>query len=347
MNDPYQIKYLKYKKKYIDLKDQISKLSKYELIVHLRTNGLLLEFASDSLKADEDVVIAAIKENPRALLFISFKLHDNIKVFIAAVTQNGYLLEWAPDTLKDNEDVVLEAVNNKGSSLRFASDRLKDNEQVVLTAVKQDGLAIDYTSDKLKGNERIVLAAVEQYGPALTWASDELQIDPKTIFTAVTLNEQAKQYVIKAFTEGKPKIKSLLDYIAGKKFEKYIIERIMRGIDYGDDVEEIIDDVEEIIDDLKKKEEEARKILERELYIENLDKLETDKLIEIYHNFYKLDYKHRLGLNEKEYNAALQVLRIRLKEEYTKFVESEFKLSSTTPLGTQRPSADTTTSANS
>ena len=345
MNDPYQIKYLKYKKKYIDLKDQISKLSKYELIVHLRTNGLLLEFASDSLKADEDVVIAAIKENPRALLFISFKLHDNIKVFIAAVTQNGYLLEWAPDTLKDNEDVVLEAVNNKGSSLRFASERLKDNEQVVLTAVKQDGSAIDYTSDKLKGNERIVLAAVEQYGPALTWASDELQIDPKTIFTAVTLNEQAKQYVIKAFTEGKPKIKSLLDYIAGKKFEKYIIERIISDLDYGDDVEEIIDylkDKDERKKDKderkKKKEEEARKILERELYIENLDKLETDKLIEIYHNFYKLDYKHRLGLNKKEYDAALQVLRIRLKEEYTKFVESEFKLSSTTPLGTQRPS---------
>ena len=56
-----------------------------ELLEAVRNDGLVLEYASDTLKADREVVLEAVKIS-------------------------GMALVWTSDTLKDDREVVIEAV---------------------------------------------------------------------------------------------------------------------------------------------------------------------------------------------------------------------------------------------
>ena len=68
----------------------------------VRADGLSLRLAPEDLRADKEVVLAAVKEN-------------------------AYALDYA----------VLEAVQQFGSALKFASEDLRADKEVVLAAVKQ------------------------------------------------------------------------------------------------------------------------------------------------------------------------------------------------------------------
>jgi hypothetical protein len=116
--------------------------------------GYELQYADDTLKADREVVLEAVREF-------------------------GYALNDADDTLKADREVVLEAVKNDGSALQYADDTLKADREVVLEAVKNDCRALLYTNDSLRADREVVLEAVKNYGLALQWASKELKKDPE------------------------------------------------------------------------------------------------------------------------------------------------------------------------
>ena len=63
-------------------------------------DGLALEYASDELETDQQVVLATVK-------------------------QNGLALKFASDELKTDQQVVLEAVKQTGLAVKFASDHLR------------------------------------------------------------------------------------------------------------------------------------------------------------------------------------------------------------------------------
>ena len=67
--------------------------------------GFALMNASDTLKADREVVLEAVKTK-------------------------GGALESASDTLKADREVVLEAVMNWGVALRFASEELQNDPEL-------------------------------------------------------------------------------------------------------------------------------------------------------------------------------------------------------------------------
>lgn len=58
----------------------------------IKQNGLNLEFASEKLKNNKDVVLAAVAQNGWAFEFASEKLKNDKDVALAAVTQNGDVL---------------------------------------------------------------------------------------------------------------------------------------------------------------------------------------------------------------------------------------------------------------
>ena len=58
-----------------------------------------------TLKADKDVVIAAVEHCGRALRYASDTLRADKKVVIAAITNDGYALEYASKSLRSDSDV--------------------------------------------------------------------------------------------------------------------------------------------------------------------------------------------------------------------------------------------------
>ena len=94
---------------------------------------MMLRYASDTLKNDRDVVLAAVQHN-------------------------GMVLHYASANLRNDQDIVLAAVQQHGDALQYASDGLRNDQGVVLVAVQQHGrMALLYASANLKNARTIHL----------------------------------------------------------------------------------------------------------------------------------------------------------------------------------------------
>ena len=108
--------------------------------------GTFLEYASERLKNDREVVMTAITSeaeglispweilNGKALLFASDELRSDREFMIEVLQKNPNALEYATDELKNDKEVVLKAVKNNGVALEFASERLRDDKEIIIEA---------------------------------------------------------------------------------------------------------------------------------------------------------------------------------------------------------------------
>jgi len=76
------------------------------------------------------------------LQFASNQLQNNKNIVIEAVKQNGLVLQLISNELKNDKDVVLQAVKQNGLSLKYASEELK-NDIDFLSIIYPDLYKID------------------------------------------------------------------------------------------------------------------------------------------------------------------------------------------------------------
>ena len=168
------------------------------LLVAVTKNGLALEYASKELKNDREIVLAAVKQDcwgpPFALQYASDELKNDREIVLAAVNQNGLALKYASNELKNDREIVLVSVTKDGWALAYASNELKNDLEIVLTALKQKGSILKYASDELRNDREIVLATVKKDDRALKFASDELKNDREIVLAAVMQNGQALEF---------------------------------------------------------------------------------------------------------------------------------------------------------
>ena len=86
-----------------------------EVLEAVRTNGTMLQYAADSLKADREVVLEAVKSWTPAR---------------APIILNNNALQYAADSLKADREVVLEAVKKYRSALQYASEELQNDPEL-------------------------------------------------------------------------------------------------------------------------------------------------------------------------------------------------------------------------
>lgn len=126
-------------------------------------------------KNDKDVVMAAIQCNGQSLQYVSDELRNDKEVVLQAIFHpNPNILKYVSNELKDDKEVVMIGVKN-GAALQYASNRLKDDKEVVLKAVKTNGNALKYASSRLKDDEEIAECAIRQYLLAFRHASLNLR----------------------------------------------------------------------------------------------------------------------------------------------------------------------------
>ena len=113
-----------------------------------------LEFASDKLKADKEVVFAAVQ-------------------------WDGASLQFADKTLQDDQDIVLEAIDcNQGFGLYgrlgvgftsenhpmiYATYRLVSSKEFMLKAVKIEPYSLEYLSTELKSDKELFFEANKRH----------------------------------------------------------------------------------------------------------------------------------------------------------------------------------------
>jgi hypothetical protein len=111
---------------------------------------------------DEATAIELVNEKASNIIGFTEELKANKNVVMAAVKNRGMVLEYASNDLKKDFDVVLAAVKQFGSALKYASDELKDTEEIVIAAIQQNYSSINYASPKLKEKLKDLAADIRE-----------------------------------------------------------------------------------------------------------------------------------------------------------------------------------------
>ncbi|MBO7360961.1 MAG: DUF4116 domain-containing protein, partial [Clostridia bacterium] len=144
----------------------------------LPMGGGLLEDFSERLRADKEVVTAAVGSAWNALGFAAEALHDDRDVVLAAVRHDGYALQFASDEWKDDKEIVLTAVETyEGDVLEYVSKRLKDDKETVLAAVKRCEYSIGFTSERLRHDGDVIRAVLDEHPGQFENLPEDVQED--------------------------------------------------------------------------------------------------------------------------------------------------------------------------
>ena len=179
--------------------------------VALKVNGSSLQYVSDILKDDREIVLEAVKQNGCALQYASDNFKNDKEIVFEAFKKYFNAFQYASDDLKTDREFVFELATyfeqtsfslvsnavvlrlgsgNPAITLQFASDDLKGDKEFVLEVVKKNGYALQFASDNLKDDREIVSEAVKQNSYALQFASDKLKLDIELMSLAkLTIHE--------------------------------------------------------------------------------------------------------------------------------------------------------------
>lgn len=96
-----------------------------ELLKELSIDSSALEFASERLKNNRDIVMYAVERYGCALAFAGEKLRDDREIVLTAVRQDGIALAFASLNLRADYRIVSEAVRQCEDAIEYASEDLK------------------------------------------------------------------------------------------------------------------------------------------------------------------------------------------------------------------------------
>ena len=178
----------------------------------VQQNGLALKYAYFTMRHDKEIVMAAVKQNVKAYEYAMGLWNDRDFVLFGVqqkeILRSGVpVLEQASAELKNDRELVLAAVKTYAHSLKFASEELRNDKVVVLTAMAAfqrygdvvGGSIFQYASKGLKNNKDVVLEAVQISSGALEYASDDLRNDKEIVLAAMKRNGYALQYASEDF----------------------------------------------------------------------------------------------------------------------------------------------------
>ena len=104
-----------------------------------KSYGCNLQYASEELQSNCNIVMAAIREGGGALQYASEELQGSYNIVMAAIRKSGGSLQYASEELKSNFDVVMAALRSGGTAaLRGAHATLVENVELVSQSIRSN-----------------------------------------------------------------------------------------------------------------------------------------------------------------------------------------------------------------
>jgi hypothetical protein len=208
--------------------------------VAVKQNGLALEWATDEMRKDYDVVFAAVTQNGLALQWaIDFKNDPNTQYEVSptpyddipsgelvdedteffsprasASSRSSEITEtfsnYEPESLRTHplprQNIVFIAVRQNGLALQFASEELKDNKKIAIQALAQTENAFDHISETLQNNDDFTL--------------EEIAKNPKLIRLVLEKKDKTFQEELKSIKDdlSKTRLRLKEEYLKRRSF---------------------------------------------------------------------------------------------------------------------------------
>ena len=138
-------------------------------IATVQRYALDLRRLDNNMRADRDVVMAAVKQVGWSLGYASDDLKNERDIVKAAIDQNGLALGYASQEIRKDRSMVMAAINKTGYAYQYACAELKQDVSVAIAAVKQNQNVFDMMSIRLQRNPDIIEAAFGSAGKPELW----------------------------------------------------------------------------------------------------------------------------------------------------------------------------------
>jgi len=153
--------------------------------------------APKEVRADREVVLAALQRNGHVLRYASEELRRDREVVAEAIKQDGCSLQWALKELRADRDLALEAVKHNGLALGHTANSLRGDKELVGAAVIQNFGALKFAAATLRADRDFILQVVRRNGKALRFADEALKDDREIVLAAIKSNSRAILYASK------------------------------------------------------------------------------------------------------------------------------------------------------
>ena len=251
----FMLALLAYNGTYLEHASEELKADKEVIMAALQSGySLPYEHVSDTLKTDKDFLLEIVSLDAFCLEFFSEELKQDEQIVLAAAKHFGdAALEFGAEKFKTNKNIITEAVKSSGKALSFLAENEKNDKNLVITAVKHHGYALQYASEELRNDKDVVITAVGHNGNALQYASEELQNDKDVVITAVGHNGNALQYASEELQNDKDMAMAAL--INSTEAFEYVSERLQSDKEFilhaigQKDVDAFDDDLDSYISD--------------------------------------------------------------------------------------------------
>lgn len=110
----------------------------------VRADGMLLELASERLRADPEVVLEAVRSLGDAFDFASAAMRSDREFVLQALREDPHALLFADEDLLEDKELWLEAVRQHGMMLKEAPWELQADAEVVFEACRSHPCALEY-----------------------------------------------------------------------------------------------------------------------------------------------------------------------------------------------------------
>ena len=152
------------------------------ILAAIKLHPRVLEYFGESIN-DPIFMLDAVRQSGMALAYASDELKSNPEIVLAAIRQKEY------DNFSYEEKLQLDKVQldfYEAQSIQFASKKLQNDPNFVLSAVKQNGAVLVFVSEKLQNDYEIALSAIKQNPDLLDIPSlTELTNDPQFILRGI------------------------------------------------------------------------------------------------------------------------------------------------------------------
>lgn len=161
----------------------------------VHNNGLSLEFASDNLQNDREVVLEAIKTDSTglrdelAMKFVSASLIEDINFIKDALGINPKVYEFLPLIHKDDIEIAEFIIKIDPKAFNLLNEKFRFNTAIAKLAISSYGYNLKYTSEELRNDKNVVILAIANDANAVQFASQNLKSDYDIAILTIQPNE--------------------------------------------------------------------------------------------------------------------------------------------------------------
>jgi hypothetical protein len=110
--------------------------SEFDMRTAVAFNGLVLQFATDQIKDNYEIVKQAVYQNGRALQYATSSLRENIRLIKLAIHYECSLISEAPPSLFQDIPAILDLIHFSPGIYPHLPAFVRDNHQVLGAAMR-------------------------------------------------------------------------------------------------------------------------------------------------------------------------------------------------------------------